>query len=219
MLNNYDETLSALSAFVILNAPAGAERDLQRVDVMEPSDYINLEFCGEDTQCQLYLRLEGADGSYCASRVEDADGNTWRAYRLKVEVSWPSWGSGRVEVCQRRLALMTEVLRFACEIERAFPDVYHHLSQTKAERDAQAIVFAKNRAIEAIKAAVIANSKGVKVGQSKSVVVSANLDLTHVGEVVVERKDAGRIFKYSVSCEHGRRVGEVGLVYFMRLEA
>jgi len=219
MLNNYGETLSALNAFVILNAPAGAERELQRLDVMEPCDYINLEFRpSQDIGCQLYIRTEGPEGRYGNTRIEDADGNLWYAYRVKCEVSWSSWGASPIEVTQRRLALMTEVTRFACEVERAFPDIFHQLSQTSAERDAQAVRNAKSRAIAAVESAVLANAKGMKVGQTKSVVVGTDVSPVD-SEVLVERKEGGRTFKYSASVEHGFRTGERGLVYFMRLEA
>ncbi len=223
MLNNYDETLKRLAAFVIENMPAGAERERDRLVYCLAndglSDYISLEFRpSQDVGCQLYIRAEGPAGRYGNSRIEDAEGNLWYAYMVKCEVSWSSWGASPIEVTQRRLALMTEVTRFACEVERAFSTVFHHLSQTKAERDALAISNAKLRVLDAIKKAVINNSKGMKVGQNRSAVV--DMDVAHIkGEVLVERFEAGRNFKYSASVEHGVLTGERGLVYFMRLEA
>ncbi len=224
MLNNHDETLTTLARFLVDNAPPGADRELARLkaDLVagEIPDYFSLEFRPtSDTGAQLYVRVEGPDGSYHSSRVMDAEGNRWYAYRVKCEISWASWGSASTEVCQRRLAVMTEVTRFACEVERAFPDVFHRLDATAAEIKEQAKAHAKACAVEEIRRQVRALSKGMKVGNTKSFFVGPKFDLADVGEVQVERTEGGRTFKYNASVEHGRHVGEPGLVYFMRIEA
>ncbi len=222
MLNNYDAKLKDLARYLVNFAPAGAEREVNHVHAQLAAGnvpgYFGFEFRpAQDVGCTLYVRVEGPEGRYGNTRIEDAEGNLWYAYQVKCEVSWASWGADNIVTTQRRLALMTEVTRFACEVERAFPEVFHHLSQTKAERDALAINNAKLRVLDAIKKAVVANSKGMKVGQSKSAVV--DMDVSSIKEaVIVEHVAAGRSFKYSASVEHGVLTGERGLVYFMRLE-
>lgn len=224
MLNNYDAKLKELARFLVDNAPQGATRETDRLLVSlqeghELPDYFSFEFRPtDDVGAQLYVRVESPDGRYSGTRIEDAEGNLWRAYVVKCEVSWASWGADDVTTCQRRLAVMTEVTRFACEVERAFSETFYHLFQTKAERDARALEMIKNRAEAEIRRQVRVSSKGMKVGQTKSVVLDKSFDLTGVGEVIVENEVNGRVFKYSASVEHGRRVGETGLVYFMRLE-
>lgn len=224
MLNNYDATLTALTAFLVANAPSGADRDLihlqDQLERGEAPDYTHLDFRpAHDVGCTLYVRMESPAGKYGSARIMDEEGNRWYAYVVKCEVSWASWGSADVTTSQRRLACMTEVTRFACEVERVFAGVFHRLDATKAEIEAQNAKYKKQAAESAVRDAVLKNAKGVKVGQSMTVVVDSKYDLTNVGEVLVERKESGRTFKYSASVEHASRTGEVGLVYFMRLEA
>lgn len=228
MLNNYDATLTALTAFLVANAPRGADRDIAELqDQLERGEapaYTSLEFRpAQDVGCTLYVRVESPAGKYDRRHIMDEEGNRWYAYVVKCEVSWASWGSSDVVTAQRRLACMTEVTRFACDIERAFAGVFHRLARsTLAEyliEAQQAAEYKKQAAESAVRDAVLKNAKGVKVGQSKSVVVDSKYDLTNVGEVLVERKESGRTFKYSASVERTSRTGEVGLVYFMRLEA
>ncbi len=218
MLNNYDAKLKDLARYLVNFAPAGAEREINRVHAQlasgELPDYFGFEFRPtQDVGCTLYVRVEGPEGRYGNSRIEDEEGNLWYAYTVKCEVSWASWGADNLVTTQRRLALMTEVTRFACEVEREFSEVFHRLSQTKAERDALAVSNARIRAENEIKRLVISHAKGMKVGNIRSVGIDPKFDTTGVGEVQVERFEGGRKFKYSASSECK------GLVYFMRLEA
>lgn len=218
MLNNYDATLTALAAFLVANAPRGADRDLIRLQDQigrgEVPDYMHLEFKpAQDVGCTLYVRVESPEGKYDRARIMDEAGNRWYAYAVKCEVSWCSWGSGDVVTTQRRLACMTEVTRLACEVERVFSTVFHRLDATADEIKAQEAKYAKDRAVSEIKSLVISHAKGMKVGDTKSVGIRPEFDLTGVGEVQVERKEGGRTFKYSASPECA------GLVYFMRLES
>ena len=223
MVNNYDAVLACINAFLIANAPPGAERDLARVkrqlDAGDPSAFIGIEFRPtDDVGAQLYVRVDDPNGRFDSARIMDAEGNRWYAYVVRCEVSWASWGSSDVATCQRRVACMAEVVRFAAEVERAFAGVFHRLDATAAEIEAAKVKAAEERVLEAIKKAVRANSKGMKVGQTKSAVV--DMDISSVkGEVIVDNHMSGRAFKYSASVEHGILTGERGLVYFMRLEA
>lgn len=218
MLNNYDETVKRLATFVIENMPAGAERERDRLIYNlgheQSRGDIALEFRPtQDVSCTLYIRTEGPEGKYGNTRIEDAEGNLWYAFVVKCEVSWPSFGADNLLITQRRLALMTEVTRFACDVEREFAEVFHHLSQTKADRDAMEIRNVKARVTAEIERLVRTHAKGMKVGDTKLVGIDPKFDTTGVGEVQVERKEGGRTFKYSASLECP------GLVYFMRLEA
>lgn len=224
MLNNYDETLKRLAAFIIENAPAGAARDLARMRQDVAAGYLRdwhgVEFKPtDDVGATLYVRVEGPESKYGSTRIMDAEGNRWYAYVVRCEVTWASWGSADLPTCQRRIACMAEVARFAAEVEREFAGVFHRLDATAAEIAEAKEAAARLAAEAAVKSAVLAASKGMKVGQTKSVVVDAKHDLTKLDEVLVERKESGRTFKYSASAAHGLRTGEVGLVYFMRLEA
>ena len=204
MLNNYDATVTALAAFLVANAPPGADRDLIRLQDQlgrgEVPDYMHLEFKpARDVGCTLYVRVESPEGRFDRERIMDAEGNRWYAYVVKCEVSWASWGSGDVLTTQRRLACMTEVTRFACDLERVFSTVFHRLDATKAEIEAQDAKYKKQAAEAAVRDAVLKNAKGVKVGQSKSVVVDAKYDMTNVGEVIVTRQEGGRTCRPSGS--------------------
>jgi hypothetical protein len=216
MLNNYDATLTALAAFLVANAPRGADRDLIRLQDQlgrgEAPDYMHLEFKpAQDVGCTLYVRVESPEGKYDRNRIMDEAGNRWYAYAVKCEVSWASWGSGDVLTTQRRLACMTEVTRLACEVERVFSAVFHRLDATAAEIAEQEAKYKKQAAEQEVKR--LAHAKGMKVGETKSVGIDSKFDLKGLGEVQVERKESGRTFKYSASAECPN------LVYFMRLEA
>jgi len=200
MVNNYSATLKDIARFLCNFAPAGAERDVNRLHADLAADsvtpYMSFEFRPTpDVGCSLYVRLEAPEGRGGSKRVEDEEGNLWHSYMVKCEVSWPSWGTDNLETCQRRLALMTEVTRFACEVERAFPETYHDLWQTKAQREEYAVECAKKRAEAKIRQLVKENAKGMKVGQERRV----DGDVPDfAGFVEVERVEAGRVFKYSV---------------------
>jgi hypothetical protein len=209
MNDNYDAVLLALSTFIVDNAPAGAEREVVRMRAnlaegrptyigfdFRPTDYISLDFRPtRDTGCQLYVRVESPEGKYDTKRIMDEEGNRWHAYVVKCEVSWASWGSASVETSQRRLAVMTEVTRFACEVERAFADVFYRLDQTVEQIRANEAYQAERRIIQTVTDAVKNNAKGMKVGQQKIVPVPG-ADFTSVCPIEVERHWDGRAFKY-----------------------
>lgn len=205
MIDNHDAVRDSLVRFLIAEAPPGAERDVEnlrrRLEAKCLNDYIGLEFRPtQDVSCQLYVRVQGLESAYGSTRVEDAEGNLWHAYKVRCEVSWPTWGSDSVEVCQRRLALMTEVTRFACEVQRAFPHAFHELVQTAAEREAYRLDGIKMRATSRVVELVKKNAKGMKVGQERIVPTPDGTDLLEVlgtyAVVPVERSEAGRTFKY-----------------------
>ncbi len=159
-MNDYETTVLALARFVVENAPDGAERDLEvvrwDVDHDKPRPYISLEFRRERSSAHLYVEFDCLkhDG------YDDEEGNRWHDYNVEAKVSWPSWGSDDVATCQARLALMTEVVRFAAAIQAKFPDVVRKLVSTKAERDARQTKARVERLIQA-------NCKGMRVGQEK----------------------------------------------------
>lgn len=201
--NNYDGMLRDLARYLVNFAPSGAAREVNRLHAAltrgdDLSDYFSFEFRpSDDVSCTLYVRAQGPDGKYGNTRIEDEEGNLWYAFVVKCEVSWPTWGADDLQTTQRRLALMTEVTRFACQVEREFAGVFHNLSQTKAERDALAISNAKNRAKAVVERAVLANVKGMKVGQGK--VVAVDGDVSQVTFLDVTRTEGGRTFKYTAS--------------------
>ncbi len=204
MVNNYAATLRALAAFILANAPAGAEREMARLkanlDAGITQDYISLEFRPtEDTGCTLYVRVEAPDGRWTSKRIEDDHGNEWSAYRVRCDVSWASWGSADTKVCQRRLAVMTETCRFACEVERAFPDVFHSLDATVEQVLTRKALLVKERAKNRLADLVKSHAKGMKVGQEKTIKLSESLVPS---EAEVERSECGRSFKY-----HAKVVG------------
>jgi hypothetical protein len=204
MVNNYNATLRALAAFVLANAPAGAPREMARLqanlDADQVQDYLSLEFRPtEDTGCTLYVRVEAPDGRWTSKRLEDSEGNEWSAYKVRCEVSWSSWGSADTKVCQRRLAVMTEALRFACEVERAFPDVFHSMDATAEEVQLRKAMLIKERAKNRLAELVKSHARGMKVGQEKTIKLSESLVPS---EAEVERSECGRNFKY-----HAKVVG------------
>jgi len=178
-MNDYQTTLLSLAQFIVDNAPAGAERDVDvvRYDLEQgkPRPYISLEFRRENASAHLYVEMDGL--SYDA--VEDEEGNHWHEYKVEARVSWPSWGSDSAKVCQPRLALMTEIVRLAAEIERKFPNVVRKLVSTKAQRAERATRAYVERHIRA-------NMKGMRVGQERRVEVWADEpDLQPVGQIEV----------------------------------
>jgi hypothetical protein len=213
MVNNYDATIRALATFILTNAPVGAPRDLAclEADLAEGrvQDYICLEFRPtEDTGCTLYVRVAPPDGRWTSKYMEDSEGNQWSAYRVKCDVSWSSWGSADIKVCQRRLAVMTETLRFACEVERAFPDVFHSMDATAEEVQLRKAELVKERAKGRLAELVKSHAKGMKIGQEKTIKLSESLVPS---EADVERSECGRSFKY-----HAKVVG-VDTFHFTRV--
>ena len=182
MVDNYSETLRALCQFLVANAPAGAERDVKRIiDQLEAGQvptYVHLEWRRERSSCQLYVDI----GKFGGQRSVDEEGNTWHTYEVEANVSWPSWGSDNVKVCQERLALMTEVVRLAAEVERVFSGKIHHLTQTKAERDEVTRRLAETAARQRIERLMRANCKGLRVGQERRVEADDS-DFLPVGRV------------------------------------
>lgn len=206
MDNNYAATLRSLAAFLVANAPVGAELEVNRLQALlaagETTNYFALIFRPtQDTGAQLYVNLRGREQAYGGTRVEDEEGNLWYVYTVQCEVSWASWASVTLDVCQRRLAVMTEVTRFAAEVQRAFPDEFYDLVQTKAEREALKADNAARANVAAAKGLVLANVKGMKVGQSKSVACTDSLK--SFAEIEVERSEGGRCFKYIASFDAG----------------
>lgn len=204
MVNNYTAMLKDLARYLVNNAPAGAEREINRLRTLladdETTNYFALEFRPTpDTGAQLYVNLRGRDGDYGNTRDEDAEGNLWYVYTVQCSVSWASWGSDTVDVCQRRLAVMTQMVRFAADIEREFSGEFYELSQTKAQRDQREIENASRANLAAVEALVLSHVKGMKVGQSKSVGCTSNI--VPWGTLEVRRSEGGRTFKYQASLE------------------
>lgn len=199
MLDNYNSTVRALTQFLIANAPAGAEREIARLqstlDADEVPNYISLEFRPvQDVQASLYVSL----GKWGGKRIEDEEGNVWYQYELTCEVSWPTWGSSDVATCQRRLALMTEVTRFAADVQSRFNEPVLHLSQTKAKREEQARHFATQAARKRVETLMRNNIKGLRVGQERRVEPAhGEPDFLPVGRV--EYSAAGRTYTTEVT--------------------
>jgi len=204
MVNNYTAMLKDLARYLVNFAPAGADREINRLHELlatgETTNYFALEFRPtQDTGAQLSVNLRGRDGDYGNTRVEDAEGNLWYVYTVQCNVSWSSWGSDTVDVCQRRLAVMTQTVRFAADIEREFSGEFYELFQTKAELDQQKIKNASRANLSAVEALVLSHVKGMKVGQSKS--VGCTDSIKPWGTLEVRRLEGGRIFKYQASLE------------------
>jgi hypothetical protein len=200
MVNNYDDVLLALSNFILTNAPAGGERELARMafDIERGSrkDFFGIDFRPtDDTSCTLYVRVVSPDGTWCSSRQLDSESNEWSSFKVTCEVSWASFGSGDLVTTQRRLALMTAVTRFACEIERAFPNVFHRMDATASEVQVRKAKLVKDRAKNQVIDLIKKNAKGMKVGQEKIVPVFG-ADFREICPFDVDRVDVGRSFKY-----------------------
>jgi len=204
MVNNYLAMLKDLARYLVNNAPAGAEREINRLHALlatgETTNYFALEFRStQDTGANLYVDLLGRGGEYGNTRVEDAEGNLWYVYTVQCSVSWASWGSDTVDVCQRMLAVMTQTVRFASDIEREFSGEFYELSQTKAQRDQRENEYASRANLSAVEALVLSHVKGMKVGQSKS--VGCTDSIKPWGTLEVRRLEGGRTFKYQASLE------------------
>lgn len=192
MLDNYDSTIRALSQFLIVNAPAGAEREVARLqatlDAGGVPGFISLEFRPEqDVQASLYISF----GKWGGKHIEDAEGNSWYEYNLTCEVSWPTWGSSDVVTCQRRLALMTAICRFAAEVQAKFNEPLLHLSQTKAQREEAKENTRRSLAMRRVEALVRNNAKGMRVGQERQIEASVDGqgDFLPVGKLTFSRAD------------------------------
>lgn len=189
MLDNYDSTVRALTQFLIANAPVGAEREISRLqatlDAGEVPNYLNLEFRPEqDVHCSLYVSL----AKYGGTRIEDEEGNLWYKYELTCEVSWPTWGSSDVVTCQRRLALMTAITRFAAEVQVKFNEPLFHLSQTKAQREEAKARAANVDTTRRVMRMIEVNAKGMRVGQERTIYsgVDGGSHFMPVGQVYVQ---------------------------------
>lgn len=178
-MDSYNTTLIALAHFLVFNVPAGAERDVDRVrhdlEQGKPRPYFSFEFRRDNASCTLYVELDNLRYDV----VEDEEGNHLEEYRVEAKVSWPSWGSDSVTTCQERLALMTEVTRFAAEVERTFPNVVRRLVSTRAQREDRQTRARVERLIRA-------NMKGMREGQERRIEAGhGEPDFQPVGEVVV----------------------------------
>lgn len=189
MLDNYAATLHALYAFVWANAPEGSSPHAiacLREALAQPIDprtgktvfptFYGLEVRPEPgTEATLQIRVEGEKGPYDFESHTNADGNVWHAYRVRCEVSWPSFGSDNVEICQRRLAVMGEVTRFAAAIQRAFPHVFHQLYQTKADVERSEAERKVRRTKERLRTVGREKVSGMRVGAFRYVQLDGDL--------------------------------------------
>jgi len=200
MIDHYEATVRDLYAFIIANAPPGAEREVARaqveLDERQTRDYLSLEFRpSNDTGCHLYVRIEPPDGRWTDSRHVDSEGNEWSSYRVRCDVSWASWGSADLDTCQRRLDVINATMAFARAIEAAFPNVFHRMDATAQEVAERKERHAKKRAKHTVIDLVRKHAKGLKVGQERFVVAPPE-GIMPIGSVEVEREECGRRFKY-----------------------
>lgn len=208
MVDNYNATLRALLAFLVANAPEGAERDVARLQyhldsTEEAPNYIHLEWRRPNATATLYIEI----GKFGGKKSVDEEGNTWHEYELTAQVSWPSYGSDDVVTCQARLALMTEIVRLAAEVQRAFAGPIHHLSMTKAEKEERDRHFAEVQAKNRIATLILNNIKGLSVGQQRRIEADGP-DFGLVGEVTVNAAN-GRKYTTHVTATRA--------FYFMRV--
>lgn len=168
MLNdNHDATVAALTKFILDNGPEGAERDFLRLREGYTTFPLYVEFRRNEpcnASCCLSVRLDPVgpwEGTF------DEEGNRWRRFQVKTEVNWPTYGSSDVVETQHRLALMTEVCRFAAAIQAAFPQEVCHLTQTAADVAERKERAAKERAKQRVVELIKFNAKGMRVGQER----------------------------------------------------
>lgn len=201
MVNDYDATVRALHAFILANAlPESYNRDIeclrQALEEGKPLDWIRVDFRPyEGTEATLYVRLEPPTGRFSSSRSKDVEGNEWSSYRVRCEVSWPSWGADGLDMVQKRLDVMNATLGLARAIEAAFPNVINRLDATAAEVQLREAMLSKERAKSQVQDFVRLNWHGMKVGQEKIVPVPG-ADFQSVCPIEVEREECGRRFKY-----------------------
>jgi hypothetical protein len=200
MIDNYDDTMKALCRYLMFNAPHGAERDQRSIQTSLNNDeipsYISLEFRREDgDSCVLYVRLNALDGDY--GGTIDEDGNRWHISKISCAVSWPSYGSADVKTSQRRLDLMQEVTCFAGRIEACYSTPLYHMTQTYAEIESQKNKWATERAVSEVRRLVELNSKGLKLGDGKTVYSGTLKEHKPLGAVEVVRTVGCRNFKYT----------------------
>lgn len=192
------------------SAPEGVQTrsfgTLERcVEERQPAPYVTLEFERDNgkhrASVTLYVKLENAEGRFSYGTVKDDDGNVWAAEVYRTEVNYPCHGSCDVATLQFRLALLTEVARFAAEVERTLAGTWHTLVETASERRTREDQRAKNGAKSRIEGIVKSNAKGMKVGQTKRIEAWQHAggkgeDFLPIGEVEVERHEGGRVLKY-----------------------
>jgi hypothetical protein len=177
MVDNYATTLNALKRFIGANCPAGAERDLDRLEE-RPGNYLSLEFRREHVGCTLYIELD----AFSAESVTDVEGNRWRTYTLTAKPSWPSYGSVELEHALKFVKLVQEVNELAAAILKEFSEPIVQLVETAEQAAARKQAQAEESTRAVVKALIRRECKGMRVGQERRVEVPG-ADLLPVGEV------------------------------------
>lgn len=205
MIDNYSETTRALYEYILAKAPKGAERSLASIKAeldRDPAVFLGsmyLDFMPtNDTGANLHVMIGRVPTLAGRGLESDSEGNLWGTFKVSCKVSWPSWGEGGLEISQRRVNVMNDVIDFARGIEMTFHESFHQLMCTKTELDKRALETLKNQAIDAISDIVRSNCNGMKVGEEKIMPIPG-ADYTMLEDFDVERWANGRRFKYRAS--------------------
>jgi len=205
MIDNLESTTNAISKFILENAP-GELSAYDRMRLENKDHYQNLTFkkpyAGDYLEANLSVEL--ARASY--ERSTDDQGNDWQQYKLKVGVSWSSYGTSNVELAMARLAFFQTVADFAWTIEKTFTDEIFSLRQTAEEKASRQAEFAVQKNKNYLKEIVRANCKSMRVGKTCHVGLNASGDVP-AGIYNVEL--ANKSYDVVVSDESG--------LYFTRL--
>lgn len=188
--DNYTETRKRLAQFVLdrIDTALLRESDAEELKALaegKDARLYGLEFrrdaVGYESEkyvprCEatLYLDLEC---NWDSGRVEDENGDTYRKYHVKADVSWASWGSTEPKLAKQRLALMNEVCTLAEQIAEEFKEAVHHLWFTKAELEENRRKSEEAKQIAFYTAQVTSNAYRMLVGHQRVVQLPG-----HVGQ-------------------------------------
>jgi hypothetical protein len=128
MEENYTDTINAIKRFVYDKVPAGAEQSLKHFEE-RTGDYLSLEFhrpCGRVTLgIEIVCRWD--------SSTVDERGDHYMTCFLKVQPSWPSYGSVDLDQASGFLTLLSEVTTFGKALAIAFDKPIIKLMETAEE--------------------------------------------------------------------------------------
>lgn len=142
-VDTYKETIAAIKAHVLANAPRGLTERCRR-EVSDESTYKWLQFERAGSNVTLSLDLD-----WDSEIKVDGDGNEWTAHKFKAELNWPCHGATSPAVAAARLALYSDVTAYAAELVATFDRV----------------VWRLHRSVEQVAEAKAANERAKKLSE------------------------------------------------------
>lgn len=154
---------------------------------------LNLSFRNEASEVSLYVDYDMVD--YHADPVINEDGDEFAKVKVFTRLNWPTHGNRSSVQAQEILSLYAEVTRLAAEIDRFVQNKeIWILTNTKADRERQAVIAAKREQERKVKALVASESARMRVKQAKPLPIPESLP-----EGVYEEMVGKKLFTLTVT--------------------